>query len=80
MGKEMVFARASKLLSSQKGHGQDAKCARLILGGPPGTPAFPSFIQQTFDLDLLLRRAPLGPGNGQDPKRPNAASGLQQTT
>lgn len=32
---------------------------------------FHSFIQQTLDVDLLINRAPLGPGDRQDPKRPS---------
>lgn len=33
--------------------------------GPLGKPAFHSFIQQTFDVDLLINRALLGPGRNK---------------
>lgn len=52
-----------ELLSSQRGHSHDAKCVSHPLhSGTGGKPAFHSFIQQTFDVDLLFNRALLGPG------------------
>lgn len=37
-------------------------CLIHYTAGPLGKPAFHSFIQQTFDVDLLINRALLGPG------------------